>query len=72
MPAITLSSTVNDVLRDFPATGAVFNACGVDTCCRADLPVTEAAAEAGVDAAMLLTMLEAHARPVMGESGVAR
>jgi iron-sulfur cluster repair protein YtfE (RIC family) len=68
MQPITMSSTVNDVLRDYPATGAIFNAYGVDTCCRADLPLRDAAAEAAVDADILLAMLEAHAQPDMGAS----
>lgn len=73
MQPISMSSTVNDVLREYPAAGAIFNAYGIDTCCRADLPLREAAAEAAVDADILVTMLEAHSQPdLRGVTGDAR
>lgn len=42
--------TVNDIIRLWPATVAVFNAWGIDACCGGAVPVREAAARDGADA----------------------
>ena len=52
------SASVNEVLRMAPASGAVFNRYGVDTCCGGGLPLEQAAAEAGVPLDELLKALE--------------
>lgn len=51
IPVMTL--TVNEAVRRYPATIAIFNRYGIDTCCGGALPVAEAAAEAHVDASVL-------------------
>lgn len=51
------AASVNEVLRLAPATGAVFNRLGVDTCCGGGLPLDEAAREAGVPLDELLAEL---------------
>jgi iron-sulfur cluster repair protein YtfE (RIC family) len=51
------SASVNEVLRAAPASGAIFNRFGVDTCCGGGLPLHEAAREAGVALDELLLAL---------------
>ncbi len=46
--------TVNEVIRLWPATVAVFNAYGIDACCGGAVPVREAAARDGADADALV------------------
>ena len=41
--------TVNDVIRLWPATVALFNDFGIDACCGGAVPVREAAARDGAD-----------------------
>ena len=50
-------SSVDAVMARHPATMAVFNAFGVDTCCGAHSSVREAAARDGVDEAALVAAL---------------
>jgi iron-sulfur cluster repair protein YtfE (RIC family) len=57
------TSTVNDIITRHPATMAVFNHFGLDTCCGAMLSVAEAAHANGVNADALCTELHAVARP---------
>ncbi|HYJ80690.1 MAG TPA: DUF542 domain-containing protein [Longimicrobiaceae bacterium] len=52
---------VNEAIRRFPATVAVFNAFGIDACCGGAAPVAEAAARDGADAAALLRALRVAA-----------
>ena len=52
-----LAMTVNEVVRRYPATIAVFNRHGIDTCCGGGVPVAEAAAKEAVDANVLLADL---------------
>jgi len=50
-------STVDTLMARHPATMAVFNAFGVDTCCGAHSSVREASARDGVDKAALVAAL---------------
>jgi iron-sulfur cluster repair protein YtfE (RIC family) len=56
------TQTVNETIRRFPATVAVFKAFGIDSCCGGPKTITEAATRHGIDAAMLLEILEKAAR----------
>jgi len=49
--------TVNDVIRLWPATVAVFNAYGIDACCGGAAPVHAAATRDGADPDALLRAL---------------
>lgn len=49
--------TVDDLMAQHPATMAVFNSFGVDSCCGAHRTVREAAVEDRVDEASLLDAL---------------
>jgi len=51
--------TVNETIRRFPKTVAVFSAHGIDSCCGGGLPIAEAAARHRIDLARLLEALEA-------------
>ncbi len=50
-------ATVDALMASHPATMAVFNAFGVDTCCGAHRTVRDAAAADGVDTAALAAAL---------------
>ena len=50
--------TVNEVIRRYPATVAIFHLHDMDTCCRGGLLVSDAAKDANVDAATLYAELE--------------
>lgn len=52
------ATTLDQLMVDCPATMAVFNAYGVDTCCGAHRTVHEAALEDGVDEMALLAALQ--------------
>jgi regulator of cell morphogenesis and NO signaling len=55
-----MAMTVNEAIRRYPATVAVFNKYGIDACCGGALPVAEAAANEGVDRdALRADLLEA-------------
>ena len=53
--------TVNEAIRRFPATLAVFNDFGIDACCGGAAPVAEAATRDGADPAALLAALRVAA-----------
>jgi regulator of cell morphogenesis and NO signaling len=53
--------TVNEAIRRFPATVAVFNEFGIDACCGGAAPLTEAAERDGADPDALLDALRAAA-----------
>lgn len=55
--AITLSWTVNDVMRCFPISALVLNNLGVDTCCGANDALDLAAKKAGLLPEALLAAL---------------
>lgn len=52
-----LSVSVNEVVRRFPDSLPVFAAYGLDTCCRGNMSVSDAAADAGVDPVVLVEAL---------------
>jgi regulator of cell morphogenesis and NO signaling len=49
--------TVNEVIRQYPATIEVFNRYAIDACCGGAATVVDAAARDGADAAALLADL---------------
>jgi len=49
--------TVNELMAREPVTMAVFNDFGIDTCCGAASPISEAAARDGADVDALLAAL---------------
>lgn len=53
--------TVNDTLRIFPATVAVFNRFGIDACCGGASSIAAAAQRDGADLAELVEALRAAA-----------
>jgi regulator of cell morphogenesis and NO signaling len=52
--AVTLDTTVNDLLRLAPEAGGLLNDLGVDTCCGGSNTLREAAVDAGMDPQALL------------------
>ena len=62
MATIGSGMTVNEVLREFPATLAVLNRYGVDTCCGGGAALPVAAAAAGISLEEFVAALEAAAR----------
>ena len=59
---ISRASTVNDVLRDYPATASVFNFFGIDTCCGGGATVSQAAETEGINAGAVVAALRNAAR----------
>src|SRR4051794_11342890 len=57
-PRLDPATFVNDVLRQYPATAAVFNTFGIDACCGGARSVRDAAREDGADCCALLAALE--------------
>jgi regulator of cell morphogenesis and NO signaling len=53
------SLSVNDAIRLYPETIAVFNDFGIDTCCGGAAPIAEAARNDGADLTELLAALAA-------------
>ena len=51
------TATVNETMARWPATMAVFNRCGVDSCCGGGASVEDAARRDGVDARALCAAL---------------
>jgi iron-sulfur cluster repair protein YtfE (RIC family) len=68
-PDILSSWSVNATIRQFPATIPVFNQFGVDSCCGGEATLDEAAADAGMEVAALITALREAAA---GEGAVTR
>lgn len=66
---VTASCTVNDVLVRYPATAPIFHELGLDTCCRANSTLHDAAAFARTDLRILLAMLEASAHESFAGTG---
>ena len=52
---------MNDAIRRYPATVAVFNDFGIDACCGGAAPLAEAAARDGADPVALLDAVRAAA-----------
>lgn len=67
-PTIQLdcSVSVNDTIASHPATGVIFNAYGIDTCCGGGISVEEAARGASVDPKQLCAELEEAVRVAAG------
>lgn len=59
MPAIDPARTVAELAVERPARARVFERLGLDYCCGGKRPLREACAEAGLDAATVVAMLEA-------------
>ena len=57
-----MEMTVNEVIRRYPATVALFSRWGIDSCCGGGLPVGEAAQRHGVDLATVAAELELAVR----------
>jgi len=53
-----MQMSVNETIRRFPATVAVFNRYGIDACCGGAAPVAEAAVRDGADPAAVEADLE--------------
>jgi iron-sulfur cluster repair protein YtfE (RIC family) len=66
---ISLDTTINVLLARYPATAAILNAYGVDTCCGGNQSLRDAAADASADVNVLHAMLEAHAVPWNEQDG---
>lgn len=56
---ITLDMVINEVIKKYPRTIAVFNAYRVDSCCGGGQSVVKTAASDGVDVEALLEALNA-------------
>lgn len=52
-----MTLTVNEAIQRYPATIAIFNRYGMDTCCGGARQIGEAADAAGVDRSVLRTEL---------------
>lgn len=50
--------TVNDVVRQYPASISIFNEYGIDTCCGGGVALAVAAERDGVELSVLLARLE--------------
>lgn len=57
VPRIDAAATVDQVVRDCPATIGVFNEFGIDSCCGGSVPISVAAERDGADAQLLLQRL---------------
>lgn len=58
MTRIDASTTVNEVLRSWPAAAEVLNRYALDMCCGGSLTLSQAAAAAGADLPALIEELE--------------
>jgi regulator of cell morphogenesis and NO signaling len=58
-PKITGDMVINDVIRQYPATIAVFNAFRVDSCCGGGQSIERTSGADGVDVTSLLAALNA-------------
>lgn len=56
---ITKDMVINDVIKRFPTTIAIFNVHGVDSCCGGGQSIEKTAAADGVELGPLLTALNA-------------
>ena len=64
------TSVVNETLRLYPATTAVFNQFGIDACCGGAASISEAATRDGADPQLLLDALNASVGAVSPSAGV--
>jgi regulator of cell morphogenesis and NO signaling len=58
MTTTTTSRTVGEIAAEFPASVRVFEKHGIDFCCGGKIPVTEACAGKGLDAAALMAEID--------------
>jgi regulator of cell morphogenesis and NO signaling len=56
-PILSADMTVNEAIRRYPQTIAVFNRFGIDACCGGARPIVEAAARDGADPVALVREL---------------
>lgn len=56
--SIDLQSTVNEVIQRYPATLAIFNSLGIDSCCGGALPLTTVAERHNIPLDVLRSALE--------------
>ena len=54
---IDIVSTVNELVARYPATIAVFNRFGIDSCCGGGVPIADAGRRDGADVDALLAAL---------------
>ncbi|MEO7711338.1 MAG: hemerythrin [Gemmatimonadaceae bacterium] len=66
---VTAACTVNEVLSRYPSTAPIFHELRLDTCCRANSTLLDAAAFARTDLRILLSMLEASAHESFAGTG---
>ncbi|MDI6784152.1 MAG: DUF542 domain-containing protein [bacterium] len=59
MPKITKEMIINEVIKQYPQTIAIFNQFKVDSCCGGGQSIAKTATADGVDIAALLTALNA-------------
>jgi regulator of cell morphogenesis and NO signaling len=52
------SSTVNEIVAQYPDTISVFNQFGIDSCCGGGVPLADAAHRDGADVGALLAALQ--------------
>ena len=69
IPEIAPSSTVNDVVREFPGTLEVFRQLGVDTCCGGGATLEQAARNLQLLPDALIQTLQLHARTWQAVNG---
>jgi iron-sulfur cluster repair protein YtfE (RIC family) len=62
--SIDPTTSVNDVLRLYPAAVSVLNHCGIDTCCGGAAPLSTAASEARTDLDSLIQAIVATSTEV--------
>ncbi|MFP4232469.1 MAG: DUF542 domain-containing protein [Spirochaetaceae bacterium] len=53
-------TTVSDAVRRYPNLSRLFERVGVDYCCGGNVPIADACAEKGLDAATMVTMINAQ------------
>ncbi|HXT17304.1 MAG TPA: DUF542 domain-containing protein [Gemmatimonadaceae bacterium] len=47
--ALDIQMSINEVLGQYPSAGALLHACRIDTCCRGQMSLADAATEVGLD-----------------------
>lgn len=65
------ASIVNETLRQYPATTAVFNQFGIDACCGGAVSISEAATRDGANPEELLDALNSAIGAAVGKAGQA-
>ena len=65
--SIDASWSVNDVIRTYPETVGVFNASGIDSCCRGNETLESAANDAAININALISALRIATHTVNGK-----